>query len=200
MALSAHLIVKRPCATREGLEQRLEDARHEHDAMQARTEQSSAEHAAERERLGDRTRLAEDRFADMERRALLEIDRERTTAAKLQKKAEAERAEHAEAIERARIEQNATQATIGQLREQVGALQNSVKTLTNERDRERAELQSVREQLEAAIRQAATDSARANLLWDELERSRAKTGTRREPSTQRSVCKRRAKGVSGSDG
>lgn len=187
-------------ATRKGLEQRLEDAHRELDVMQARMEQSSAEHAAERERLADRTRLAEDRFADMERRALLEIDRERTAATKLQKKAEAERAEHAAAIERARIEQNATQATIGQLREQIGALQNSVNTLTNERDRERAELQSVREQLEAAIRQAATDSARANLLRDELERSRAKTSTRREPSTQRSVSKRRAKRVSGSDG
>ena len=144
--------------------------------------------------------MAEDRFADMERRVLLEIDRERTAATKLQKKVEAERAEHAAAIERARIEQNVTQATIGQLREQIGALQNSVKTLTTERDRERAELQSVREQLEAAIRQAATDSARANLLRDELERSRAKTSTRREPSTQRSVSKRRAKRVSGSDG
>lgn len=100
----------------------------------------------------------------MERCALLEIDRERTTAAKRRKKAEAERAEHAEAIERVRIEQKATQAPIGQLREQVGAFQNSVETLANERDRERAELQSVRKQIKAAIRQAAADSARANLL------------------------------------
>jgi chromosome segregation ATPase len=187
-------------ATRDGLERRLEDARRELDVMQARMEQSSAEHTAERERLADRTRLAEDRFAHMERRALLEIDRERTAAAKLQKKAEVERAEQRAALERARTEQNATQATIGQFKEQTSALQNSVRTLTNERDRERAELQSVRERLEAAIRQAATDSARANLLREELERSRAKASTRQEPSAQRSVrSKRSEKGGRGSD-
>jgi hypothetical protein len=48
-------------------------------------------------------------------------------------KAEAERAEQAAAIERTRIQQNATPATIGQLREQIGTLQDSVKTLKNER-------------------------------------------------------------------
>lgn len=187
-------------AAREGLEQRLDDARRALDAVHARMQQSSAEHAAERERLADRTRLAEDRFAEMERRALLEVDRERTAAAKLQKKAEAERAEQKAALERAHTEQNATQATIGQLREQIGALQNSVKTLTNERDRERAELQSVREQLEAAIRQAATDSAQANLLRDELERREAQTSSRQKPSAPPSVrSKRRDKRVSGSD-
>lgn len=169
-------------ATRKGLEQRLEDVRRELNAMQARMDESSAEHSAERERLADRTRLAEDRFADMEKRALLEIDRERTAAAKLQKRAEVERAEHAAAIELARAEQNAAQSKVEQLREQIGGLQNSVNALNNERDRERAELHSVRAQLEAAIRQAATDSARADHLRDELERSRTEASARQRPT------------------
>lgn len=72
--------------------------------------------------------------------------------------------------ERLRAEHNAAQAAIAQLREQLGALQNAVDTLGNERDRERLELQSVRAQLDAAIRQAAADSARADELRRELQR------------------------------
>lgn len=76
----------------------LEDAHRELDVRQARREQSSANQAAERGRRADRIRLAEDRFGNMERRALVDIDRKRTTSAKLQRTAEAERAEHAAAI------------------------------------------------------------------------------------------------------
>jgi len=159
-------------ATRKGLEQRLEDARRELDAMQARLDQLSAEHAAERERLADRTRLAEDRFADMEKRALQEVDRERTATAKLRKVIEAERVEHIAAIARARVDHDAAQAKNAEFRERIGALQNAVGALENERDRERQALQSVRAQLVAAIRQSAADSGRAEHLHDELERHR----------------------------
>lgn len=159
-------------AIREGLEVRLKDARGDLDAMQARLSELSAQHVEERERLADRTRLVEDRFADMEKRALREIDRERTGAAKLQKALEAERAEHIAAIVRARVDHDAAQAKIAELREQIGALQNAVDVLKNERDRERQEVQSVRTKLEAAIRQSAADSLRADHLHDELERRR----------------------------
>jgi chromosome segregation ATPase len=184
-------------ATRVSLDERLEDARRELRAMQARMDQSNAEHVAERERLADRTRLAEDRFADMEKRALLEIDREHTATAKLQKKLDTERAEHAAAIERARSEQLATQATIGHLREQTGALQNAVEALSHERDRERADLQSVRIEREQAVRQAAAESARAKQLGDELERTRREASARQKPFTRN---KRRSKESSGGDG
>lgn len=114
--------------------------------MQARLSELSAQHVEERERLADRTRLAEERFADMEKRALQEIDRERTAAAKLQKAIEAERAEHIAAIARVRVDHDAAHAKIAEFREQVGALQNAVDVLKNERDLERQELQSVRAQ------------------------------------------------------
>jgi septal ring factor EnvC (AmiA/AmiB activator) len=159
-------------AIREGLEVRLKDARRDLEAMHSRLSALSAQHVEERERLADRTRLAEERFADMEKRALQEIDRERTTAAKLQKVIEAERVEHIAAIARARGDYDAAHAKIAELREQNGALQNSVDVLKDERDRDRLELQSVRAQLEAAIRQSAADSARADHLHDELERRR----------------------------
>lgn len=172
-------------ATREGLEARLEEARCQIQTVEARLDQLGVEHASERERLADRTRLAEERFADMEKRALVEIDRERTTAVKLQKKLDTERAEHTAALERSRSEHGATQTTIGHLREQIGALQNAVEALNCERDRERAELQAVRTDLDAAVRQSAGDSARVNQLRDELERTRRETGVRQQPSTRR---------------
>jgi len=133
-------------------------------------DQSSAEHAAERERLADRTRLAEDRFADMEKRALLEIDRERTAAAKLQKILESERAAHSSANERLRVGHNEAQIAIGKLREQIGSLQSTVNAQRQERDREQAELESLRSQLEAAIRQAVGAETRAAQLREEVDR------------------------------
>jgi chromosome segregation ATPase len=184
-------------ATKESLNERLEDARSELRAMQTRMDQSNAEHIAERERLADRTRLAEDRFADMEKRALLEIDRERTATAKLQKTLGMERAEHATAIERARSEHSTALATIGHLREQIGALQNAVEALRHERDRERADLQSVRIELELAVRQAAAESARVEQLREELERTLKEANARQKPLTRN---KRRSKENSGGDG
>jgi hypothetical protein len=158
-------------ATRAGLEARLEDMRRQLVESQARADESNSAQLAERERLAERTQLAEQRFADSEKRALLEIDRERMAAAKLQKTLESERAAHAAASERFRTDQNNTQIVIAELRAQVSTLKKVAESLGIERDRERAELQTVREQLENAIRQAAAESARAEQMRTELERN-----------------------------
>lgn len=71
----------------------------------------------------------------MEKRALLEIDRQRTAATKLQKSLETERAAHAAAADQLRADYKVAQSAIAQLRERVGAMQNSVDTLAGERDR-----------------------------------------------------------------
>lgn len=181
-------------ATRESLEARLGEAHRQMHTLQARMDQLSAEHATERERLADRTRLAEERFADMEKRALVEIDRERTAATKLQKRLDTERAEHTAALDRSRSEHNVAQTTIGHLREQIGALQSSVEALNYERDRERAELRAVRTDLDAAVRQAAGDSARVDQLRNELERARREAGTRQKSSTRSKRQSRESKG------
>lgn len=159
-------------AIRESLEVRLKDTRRDLDAMQVRLRELSSEYVQERERLAERGRLAEERFADMEKRALQDIDRERMTAAKLRKAIEAERAQLISVIARARVEHDAAHAQIAEVREQNCALQTAVDVLNNERDRDRLELQSMRAQLEAAIRQSAADSARADHLHGELERRR----------------------------
>jgi chromosome segregation ATPase len=165
-------------------------------ALQARMDQLSTEHATERERLADGTRLAEERFGEMEKRAFVEIDRERTAVAKLQKRLDMERAEHTAALDRSRSEYNAAQTTIEHLRERIGALQNSVETLNHERNRESAELRNARTDLDAAVRQAAGNSARVDQLRDELERARREASTRQKSSTR---SKRQSKESKGGD-
>jgi chromosome segregation ATPase len=172
--------VSEAAATNAGLEARLEELRRQVTAAHEVSEQLRKSHTLDLEKLTARTELAEQRFVDMEKRALVEIDRERTASAKLQKTRESERAAHAGVVERLRVDHNRAQATIGQLREQVGSLQNAVSSLEKERDRERGEVSALRLRLEAAIGQAAADHARAAQLQAEVDRYRRKSEARRD--------------------
>ena len=109
-------------ATNAGTVTRLEDARPLLAQNQEMLARARDEHAIDREKLAERTRLAEQRHAEMYKRALLDIDRERTASAKLQKTLESERAEHVKSIDRLGAERNTVQVDVGRLREQVGAL------------------------------------------------------------------------------
>lgn len=173
-------------ATKVGLDARLEDLRLQLSDAQSRLDRSRVEYAAEREKLADRTQLAEQRYADMEKRALLEIDHARTLAAKLQKTLEAERTAHATEKEHLRSGLNAAQLTISKLREQLGSLQNAADILNKEREREQAELQSTRSQLEASIRQATTDSVRAEQFRQELDPLRS-VSTQAKPGSGHTI-------------
>lgn len=159
-------------ATNAVLERRLTELKADLEAGQQRLDEERRAHTAELEKTVERTRLAEERFAGMERRALVEIDRERTAAAKLQKSLESERAAHAVAAERLRTDYNAAQSAIAQSREQIGSLQNAVTTMTEERDRALLQQQEARERVEAAIEHAAAEGARAEQLRDEIARLR----------------------------
>jgi hypothetical protein len=77
-------------ATNDGVHNRLEDTKHLLAQAGEDLARTRHEHAIEREKFAERTRLAEQRFGDMEKRVLLEIDRERTAAAKLQKRHDSE--------------------------------------------------------------------------------------------------------------
>jgi chromosome segregation ATPase len=167
-------------AANAGLEARLEELRRQVTTMQESSEQLRKTHTLDLEKLSARTELAEQRFVDMEKRALVEIDRERTASAKLQKTLESERAAHAGVVERLHVDHNRAQATIGQLREQVGSLQNAVSSLEKDRDRERGEVSALRLRLETAIGQAAADHARAAQLQAEVDRHRRKSEARRD--------------------
>jgi len=67
-------------ATNTSMEARLDDLRRQVAEALSRADRQNAAHLAERERLAERTQLAEQRFAEMEKRALVEMDRERREA------------------------------------------------------------------------------------------------------------------------
>jgi chromosome segregation ATPase len=165
-------------ATNAALEERLAEARSDLASAHQRQDETRQANAADLEKLGARTKPAEERFEAMEKRALLEIDRERTTTAKLQKTLEAERTANAVAIDRMRADYNGAQSNLGHLREQLGTLQHAVATLTDQRDIALAQLQATRSELIASIRQAAIEGARAGHLRDELNRVCAEPGPR----------------------
>ena len=139
--------------TNAGCLARIEDARNLLAQNHEMVVRERAEHATERERLEERTRLAEQRFIDMEKRALLDMDRERTASLKLQKALEHERAAHVKLLEQLRAEYATVQREVAKLREQLGALQHATTSLRDERDRAYGELSAARSGLEAAIRQ-----------------------------------------------
>jgi len=171
------------------MEARLDDLRRQVAEALTRTDQQSAAHLAEREGLAERTRLAEQRFAEMEKRALADMDRERTVSAKLRKLLEEERALHAQKLDQVRGEQAAAQEAIGQLQGQLYAAQTAVTTISREREQARGEVQALRTHLETAIRTAASESARAEQLNCEIDRLRERGGG------PRTVASRKAKGA-----
>jgi len=159
-------------ATNTSMEARLDDLRRQVAEALTRADHQSAAHLAEREALAERTQLVEQRFAEMEKRALVDMERERTVSAKLRNVLEDERTLHAQKLDQVHGEQAAAQEAIGQLQGQLYAAQTALTTLSQEREHARGEAQALRTHLETAIRTAASESARAEQLNYELDRLR----------------------------
>lgn len=104
--------VSEAAATNAGLEARLEELCRQLTAAHEVSEKLRKAHTLDLEKLTARTELAEQRFVDMEKRSLVEIDCERMATAKLQKTLESERATHTAVVERLRVDHNTAQGTI----------------------------------------------------------------------------------------
>jgi chromosome segregation ATPase len=105
---------------------------------------------------------AEDRLRASEKRALLEIDRERSTAAKLQKEVDdaVRRADRKDADHRRASE--AIQAQLGDARHQAGVLQGRLDAVQAENSRLQAEMMTLRE-AETHVRESLASSASAGV-------------------------------------
>jgi hypothetical protein len=114
------------------------------------------------EKLREAAERAEERLRASEKRALLEIDRERGAAAKLQKELDetARRAERREADHRRASE--AMQAQLGDARHQAGVLQGRLDAVQAENVRLQAEMMTLRE-VEARAREARPSAASAGV-------------------------------------
>lgn len=127
------------------------------------------EHAVEQDKLRTQVALAEERSEAMQKHALLEMDRERTNQAKLQKVLDAERAASAAVIERQRIEYNIQQTALADLRQQVGAFEGRQQTTAQARDEALDQLDQLRQQLSNAAAQTIYANSRAEHLQEQLQ-------------------------------
>lgn len=151
-------------ATISSFEGQLQTARGENVGLLQKLEDARRDFAAELEKLGAAANLAEERFRAAETRALMEIDRERMAAQKLQKELASCRAGAEQATERHRSDVAALQEQLGNFRQKTGELEGNLKAVTANRDVVLEDLKSVRNLLEErTARLAAVESEAAEL-------------------------------------
>lgn len=109
----------------------------------------------ELDKLRESLHLSESRHEASEKRALIEIDRERTAAAKAQKELTQERRAGAELIERQRSESAALQRELGDIRQQLGVAEGGLTRMRELSEQQAGQLEAVREQLARQATEAA---------------------------------------------
>ncbi|WP_322101577.1 DNA-binding protein [Paraburkholderia sp. J41] len=142
-------------ATRGALEAELARAQQAGRERDAALAQARADFAAELDKVRASVELAETRLQAAEKRALLEIERERTANARLQREADAaaQRAARAEAAARAEIQGLQTQ--LGAMRHQAGMLEGRLDALRASHEAQGRELEAARERASAGASASA---------------------------------------------
>jgi chromosome segregation ATPase len=151
-------------AARERLEMQLAQAHADITAHRQANETARQYFAAEIEKLRSESQLAEERYRAAEKRALLEIDRERSTAARAQKDLDVARAEAARQRDQYRLETQALQQQIGDMRQQVGMFEGQLQAAKTNSERSMHDLQDAQGRFtEASMRLASLESECAAL-------------------------------------
>lgn len=132
-------------ATRAALEGELERAREASRERDAALTQARADFAAELDKLRAGAELAQTRLEAAEKRALLEIERERTANVRLQRDAEAAAQRATRTEESARAEIQSLQKQLGDLRHQAGLAEGRLDALRASHDAQARELEAARE-------------------------------------------------------
>ena len=159
----------RAAALRE-LDRRLAEARADGDKLQREIRDLSTAHAAEIDKITARVLIAEERYTDLEKRTLVELDRERTAAAKLQKQIDDERRASASRIEEMQAQVQAAHVQLARQGQELGTYIAKAELLANERDRmaqQAATSELNRAELDSAL---AAEGARVLELRAQLER------------------------------
>lgn len=149
--LEQHVAAAR--ATNAALESQLQEAKLDNTTHQQRLEDARREFTAELDKLRAATQLAEERFLAAGTRALLEIDHERTAAAKLQKELDAVRTSATQAAERHRSDMASLQVELGDYRQKTGILEGNLQAVMANLDKAISEIKTVQAQLADAAKQ-----------------------------------------------
>ena len=157
--LERDLAVER--ASRETLASQLATAKRQQVAIEATLAETRRDYAAELEKHRAALERTEERFEASEKRALLEIDRERTTAVKLQKDLIQSRQSLQDAEERHRTEVAQIQAALGDAQQKSGLTEGMLREL-------RMQCQQQTDELKLLRKTFAEGEARKGLLEHEL--------------------------------
>lgn len=173
---------------------RLSDARHAVSEAERRLEVTRIQHAEEIERVTARIAHAEERFAALEHRALVEIDRERTTANKLEKALESERSLSATSTQRLQSELTNARIEAAKQARDFAALEEKLKAAINERDIARDKAEQLQVAISDLTGQIAVERARAEILREQLNRRPSASARAAKPSSEGKIrITRRAK-------
>lgn len=146
------------CAAQERqLRQAAEDLRRQEAALDL----ARREFTSEMEKHRVTSQLAEERYRAAEERALLEIDRERTQAGRLQKELDLARTAASHVADRHRTDILALHTELGQLKQRLGGLEGNLQSALSERDRVCTDAEALRELVMEAKTQAATHRSEA---------------------------------------
>lgn len=140
-------------ATRSSLLATLDEARLENTALQRQLEEVRRGVAVELDKLRATIELAEERARSTEQRMLLEVDRERTATAKLQKKLEVLTVVSRGAADEHRRDLSVIQQTLGDTRQKNGQLEGALRTVTTALKRAELDTQRIQSQLNESIAQ-----------------------------------------------
>ncbi|MDP1978025.1 DNA-binding protein [Undibacterium sp.] len=132
----------------EGLASQLDAGKAEIINYQSQLKERSLEFTLELEKQRQVSQMTEERFNASEKRALMEIDRERQQSGKLQKELDQARSLMAELIKNHQKELLIKHDDIGSLRQEIGSLQGNLSALNESRDLMLKELSSERGRLE----------------------------------------------------
>jgi chromosome segregation ATPase len=157
-------------ATQRETDARLAEARAEIDRLQGQITMMSSAHAAAIDKVTGRVLQAEQRYTELEKRTLVDLDRERTTSSKLQKQLETERRASASRIEEVQASAQAAQVQLARRDQELGTWMAKAELLADERDRAgRQAAESARQSAELDS-QLAAERARVAELRGQLER------------------------------
>ncbi len=184
-------------AAQQETELRLKEARANNETLREQISSISRERAAEIEKLTDRVLQAEQRYTDLAKRTLVDLDRERTAATRLQKQLDAERRTYSSRIEEIQSDAQRAQVQLARQGQELGAYMTKAELLADERDRAASQAMKIALQCGELENQLAAERARVAELRGQLERFASTFKSRRREPQSTSIVSRQRRRASG---
>lgn len=178
-------------ATVQNVESTLADARDEIGRLQQEANTTSRDHAEAIDKVTMRVVQAEQRYVELEKRTLVELDQERTTMAKLQKSLESER--HVATAKYEKLQADAQAAHIGMARQEqvLATLRIEIETLKGERDSAIASAAASRDATADLASELAAEQARVEELRQQMRLFSERAASDRQSKQPRSTPRKR---------